>query len=238
MKVNFKKMGIAFLIIFLYLLIIPQILGIFLKPIIMNFQGNYVIATIVNLLVYVIDLLVIIFIYRKSLFKELKDYIKNFKDYFKVALNRWGKGFILMFLANIILISVVGNMAGNEQTNREILNAMPIFSVITMVFLGPVIEEIAFRKGFREVFKSDKVFLIFTSLLFGSMHVINGLDFQSGSSLIQSLPQLFYIIPYSILGYFFGKAYLDTNCIFTSITSHFIHNGLSVLLILVSQMLL
>ena len=232
---NLKKLGKAFLIIILYLVIVPQIIGLICLP--FFDLENPTVLTILNLLVYIIDIIIIFIIYRKSIKEEWHKFTKNFKNYFSIALKNWGKGFLLMFIFNIIIINVVGKIASNESQNREILNQLPIFSAIAMVFLGPILEEFAFRKGFKDVFKSEKIFLIFTALLFGSFHVISNLDYSSIQAFLSSSKELLYILPYASLGYYFGKAYYETDCIFTSITAHMLHNGISIFFILLGTML-
>lgn len=235
-NIDLKKLGKAFFIIVLYLLIVPQIVSLILLPFINTIDDKILI--IINLLVYIIDVIIIFIIYRKSLINEWKSYLKNFKSYFKIALKNWGKGFLLMILFNLLIINIVGSLASNEAQNRELLNQLPIFSIIAMVFLGPILEEVAFRKGFKDVFKSKKLFLFFTAFLFGSAHVISNLDYSSVGALLNSSKELLFILPYGALGYFFGKAYYETDCIFTSITCHMLHNGLSVAIILLSSLFL
>ena len=234
--IDFKKLGKAFLIILLYLIIVPQIISLTILPFLKNLDNSKVL-TIVNLSVYIIDVIIIFIIYRKSIFKEWHKFFKNFKNYTKIAIKNWGKGFLLMILFNIIIISLVGSLASNETQNREILNQYPIFSIIAMVFLGPILEEVAFRKGFKEAFKKKELFLIFTAILFGAVHVINELDYSSWQALLSSSKELLFILPYATLGYFFGKAYYETDCIFTSIMAHMFHNGLSVALILLASLI-
>ncbi len=233
-NINFKNLRNAFLIIILYLIIVPQIVGLIFLPFVNIEDKN--ILTIINLIVYIIDVIIIFIIYHKSIKEEWIRYKNNFKNYFKIALKNWLKGFLLMILFNLTIINIVGSIAVNETQNREILNQLPIFSVIAMVFLGPILEEFAFRKGFKKAFKNKTVFLIVTSLLFGLAHVIGNLDYSSMSLFIGSLKELLYILPYGTLGYFFGKAYYETDCIFTSITSHMFHNGLTILVIFLGMM--
>ena len=234
--IDLKKLGKAFLIILLYLVIVPEIISLIIAPFIKDLNDSKFI-TLINLIVYIVDVIIVLIIYRKSIFKEWHKFLKNFKSYFKIAIKNWGKGFLLMVLFNILIISIVGSLASNETQNREILSQFPIFSIIAMVFLGPILEEVAFRKGFKEAFKKKELFLIFTAILFGTVHVINELDYSSWQALLSSSKELLFILPYATLGYFFGKAYYETDCIFTSIMAHMFHNGLSVALILLASLI-
>ena len=234
-NINLKNLRNAILLIILFFLIIPQIVALIFYPFINLEDPNTL--TIINLAIYIINIIIIFIIYRKSIKEEWQKYLKNFKTYFKIALKNWGKGFLLMILFNIIIINILGSLASNETQNREILNQLPVFSFIAMVFLGPILEEFTFRKGFKNVFKNEKTFLIVTALLFGAAHIIGNLDYSSLTNFINSSKELLYILSYGTLGYYFGKAYYETDCIFTSITAHMLHNGLSVAIILLGTLL-
>ena len=231
-NINFKYLGKAFLIIFLAYFIIPQIIALICLPLINNSTNSLI---IINLIAYLIDVALIFFIYRHDLKKEWLKYTKNFKEYSKMALKNWGIGFLLMIIFNIIVISITGSLATNESENRELLNSLPIFSIIAMVFLGPILEEFSFRKGFKKAFNNKQLFLIMSALFFGLIHVINNLDYTSITSFLASCKELLFIFPYGILGYFFAKAYYESDCIFTSIMAHMFHNGLSIIIILLGS---
>ncbi len=236
-SIHFKELLKAFGIILLYLVLVPTFVTIIFKIFIKDIN-NLSMAILVNLISYFIDIVIIYLIYHKSLKEEWKRFIKNFKAYAKIALQNWAKGFLAMFLFNFLIILVYHNMAANEESNRQLLEQLPIFSLISMIFLGPFFEEITFRKGFKKAFDNPKTFLIVTSLLFGGAHLITSFDLHSFDAFVKSLPQLLYIFSYGSLGYFFGKAYYETDCIFTSILAHVLHNGLTVFILLLSASLL
>ena len=229
-NINFKNLGKSLLLLVLIFIILPILVSLVFAPFVhLNDQNNQKIVLLLNILVYLIGITIIFIIYRKSIIKEWHSYIKNFKKYIKIAFKNWGLGLLFMVIFNIIATSIVGSLASNEAQNREILNELPIISTITMVFMGPILEELLFRKNFKNAFNNKQLFLICTAFLFGLAHVINYLD--------NSLLEILYILPYSSLGYFFAKAYYETDCIFTSITCHMLHNGLSIFLILLSSLL-
>ena len=231
-QINFKNLGKAILLIFLCIIVIPLIVSIIISPFLNINDNNNLI--IINLIVYLIEIILLFLIYHKDLKKEWLDFRKDFKSYCKIALKCWLKAFLLMIVFNTIIILILGKMANNESANRELLNNLPIFSIFMMVFLGPIMEEIIFRKGFKNAFKNKKLFLIVTAFIFGLFHVISNLNFTSFSDFLISSTELLYILPYGAMGYFFGKAYYETDCIFTSITTHMFHNGLSIAIILLS----
>jgi len=226
-QTNWKKIFIAFALILGFYLIMPSLIG-FLYGLAFDLTNSthQIIATMLS---YILNLIFLIFYYRKSLKEEGKKFIKNLKENLKLALFTWLKALAFMMLTNLIIISIAQDIAGNEATNRTIISMYPIFSIITMIGLGPFMEELLFRKGFKEAFKSEKTFCYFTAFLFGLAHISGILDFSSFDAFVKTIPQLLFIIPYGGIGYFFAKAYCESNTIFTSTTTHMIHNTFAVL---------
>ena len=226
--VNFKELFKGFLFLFLYMLVIPELVLLLFD--ILHFDiSNSTYYMLAYVFIYVITLAMIFIGYRKTIFKEAKLYAKNLKKNFSLGLRYWFAALAFMIITNMLILSLAGGLSTNEEANRSMISIMPVFSVISMAFVGPFIEEVLFRKGFRNAFQSDKVFLIFTALLFGGAHLVSA--FSLGS-IWENWAQLLYIIPYSGIGYFFDKAYIETDTIFTSVVCHILHNSLSVLLIL------
>ncbi len=225
--VDRKDLFRAILFVFAYIVVLPIVIsaGFSIFGLSLEKDINYLAA---NLLIYGISLLFLIFYYRKSLKEELTRYLKHFKEFFKVALRSWGKAFIFMVVTNLFIVSLTGGIADNESANRDIISMYPLFSVITMIFIGPFIEEILFRKNFKSAFKNKKSFLFFSAFAFGAAHVFISIDFSSLEAFLECLPDLLFIIPYAGMGYFFAEAYYETDSIFTSTTTHMLHNTLAV----------
>ena len=123
-----------------------------------------------------------------------------------------------MIITNNIIYHFTLSLPLNEVENREIIKKLPIYSIISMIFIIPLIEEIVFRLSFKKSFKNKNLFLIITALIFGLFHVLFTKDY-------------IYIIPYTIFGYILGKIYYDTDNIFYSYFIHAFHNTLCLLLI-------
>jgi len=115
-----------------------------------------------------------------------------------------------MMICNILIQSITGDIAANESANRELLTNFPISNIITMVFIGPN----AFTKWYT--------FSLVTAIIFASFHLLAG----------SSLSEILYIIPYGALGFFFAKAFYETDNIYTSFIAHMVHNGICVCLIM------
>ncbi len=212
----FKGLGTV-LLYYVISLIMGRLIGKF------YYHDNIVVASLAQICLYVVLLCVLGIIYHKRLIHDFK----SFKgDYVGVALKNWIIGIGVMFICNLIISSVVGGIASNEEANRNLIASYPVSSFITMVFLGPLIEEITFRASFKKAFNKWYLFALVTALIFGSAHILS--FFTTGDFL-----ELLYLLPYSALGFFFGKAFFETDNIYTSYLVHMIHNGVCVILLLI-----
>jgi membrane protease YdiL (CAAX protease family) len=118
----------------------------------------------------------------------------------------------------IITIFTTTDIANNQESIIETLKVAPIYTFILTVFVAPILEELVFRLSFRKIFPhSNKLFIFFSGLIFGGMHVI-------GTS--EHLVDLLFIIPYSLPGFIFAYVYTKSKNIFVPISLHFIHNGI------------
>lgn len=186
-------------------------------------HSNKLVAGLSQIGTYLIMLIGLSLIYRN----RLKEDFQNFKkEYINISLKNWLCGLGIMIISNMIISFIVGNIAANESANRELLNNLPITNMITMIIIGPLIEEITFRASFKNAFTKWYTFSLITGLFFGFVHIIASI--QTGFNPLE----LLYIIPYGTLGFFFAKAFYETNNIYTSYLAHFLHNALCILLIM------
>jgi len=205
--------GIGTIILyFIFAMIGGSIFGSFYE------SSNKIIAGLSQLGTYTIMLLGLCFVYRKRLIEDFNNFKK---DNINVALKNWFCGLGVMIISNLIISFIVGDIAANETANRSLLNELPITNMITMIIIGPLIEEITFRASFKNAFTKWYTFAITTGLLFGLAHIA---EFD--------LLELLFIIPYGALGFFFAKAFYETDNIYTSYFAHFFHNALCILLIM------
>lgn len=165
---------------------------------------------------------ILIFIYRKDFKDKIKD-LKSEEGNKKILLSikTWLIGLFFMILFNLIISLIVGNIANNEATNRTILNEYSIYSVISMIMLAPICEEIIFRLAISKIFDNKYLYIIFSGLMFGLAHVIG----ETGL-------QLLYILPYASLGIAFAYIYDKNKNILCTILMHALHNLACIVLIL------
>lgn len=228
-KINWKELGKGFLLLLICLFFIPTVIGILFVyfPV-----PDYIYTYLANGVNYLFLIFILVSVYKTSLWTDWKDFKKKWKQNIKIAFKYWILSFLFMILCNMIILQIAGNMAVNETENRTFIDAYPILSIFLMIVFGPFIEELLFRKGFKNAFQNPKWFMIVSGLLFGFSHLIAAMDFTSMEAFRNTLPQMLYIIPYGGMGFFMAKAYVETNNIFTSVTMHTLHNAIMISLIL------
>lgn len=227
---DLKNMLIGFGVVLLYLIAslfsyeIINMIGI-------NYNNLSYLGKSICIVCYELILtLIIIYIYRKDFIPNFKDFIKNNITYFKKYIKYWFLLLILMISSNIIVTMFTQTQVStNQETIVQSLKQFPIYTFIVTVIIAPFLEELVFRLSFRKIFaKTDILFIIFSGLIFGSMHVIGN---------ITHISDLLFIIPYSIPGFIFAFIYSKSKNICVPISIHFIHNGIMMMLQIVLMML-
>ena len=188
-------------------------------------DGFYSMVGVANFAVYAILLIVLLLLTHK-IFKE---------DFFKISSwgNFWGQvgiGLACTFGAAILGNSIVmllgtTDTAANQEAIESALAATPFLMIITVIFLGPIVEEIIFRLVLMNLFNWKPVFnIIISSFVFGLIHVLVG--------------GWIHIIPYFLMGLVFGYFYLKNNNIWHVTILHILHNSLTVLLMFWAQFMM
>lgn len=236
---SFKRFskGILFslLLFLLYYLVCPNLLATLFHNGIRS--DNFWIQNLSYLAVYLGTFFIILFIVRKDIWKQFKEFIKNPKPILNKGLTYWIYGVIVMIVSNLIVTSIVGNIAVNEQMTRDTLFKTPLYSIPTIILIGPFLEELVFRYGFRKAFKKEIPYAIFCAVVFGLLHVMSAFDSFTVANIMAHANEFLFLVPYGSLGFFFAKAYYETDNIFSSVIPHILHNSISVLLILITNLL-
>lgn len=167
-------------------------------------------------------LFVLFFMYRNDINKEWNIFKKDWIDHLDFGVRCWAVGLFLMMASNLVINSLAGGVAGNEQTIQSMISSLPWLMLINAGILAPINEEIIFRKSFKSVIKNKWFFVLVSGFVFGLMHVLGN---------VNSWIDVLYIIPYGALGGAFAYAYHKTDTIFTPISFHMFHN---IVLVLVS----
>jgi len=190
--------------------------------------SNFSLTTRVMIVALTEVLLMVYFfiIYKQDLKKYFLDLKKNKSSYFEIALKWWITGLIVMASANLLIrFFTPSEIAGNEEIVRDLVKAVPWYMLFSAAVYAPFVEEIAFRKVFKDIFKNPAIFIVFSGLAFGLIHV-----YASAGSIIDYL----YVIPYGALGAAFAYAYHKTNNLLVPMSMHFVHNGLLMIIYLLT----
>lgn len=169
-------------------------------------------------------LALLIKIYYKDIKRDFKNYFgKNFKSNFGQSLKYWLAGFGIMYISNLVIAFVIGDITNNEETVRTLIDTAPWYMGLNLAIYAPLTEELIFRKSIRNVIDNRYLYAIVSGVIFGGLHVISS---------ITGVVDLLYLIPYCALGIAFGLLYSKSNNIFSTIVVHSIHNTLAFLLYL------
>ena len=190
-------------------------------------QKNFLVNNILLLIMEFVLMSILILMNRKKLKNDYADFNENHKKYLKYGFKLWFIGLIIMMISNVIIAGMTKGLASNEEANRQLMLQYPIYMVISTMMSAPFIEELTFRGNFKDAFKNKKIFILFTAFVFASVHVLNG---------ITSTLELLYYIPYGALSIAFGKIYMETDNIYTTMVIHSVHNSLSIILLLIAYL--
>ena len=187
---------------------------ILLKNIGFNFSNNNIksIYLTITSLIYIIF---VIFMYKKELKEDINKFKKNGKNLFFKYLPIYVLGIVLMGILNVIISSITNTpISNNEQTVRETIKLMPLYMLFSVSIYAPIVEEITFRKTFKNIFNNKDMFIIISGIVFGLIHI-------SGDMTINNFLMS---IPYMVMGWTFGYIYYKSDNIFTTMTLHSLHN--------------
>ncbi len=161
-------------------------------------------------------LLSLFFIYYQELIGEWKKFRKGLLSNLDIGFRYWFIGLVVMALSNIVL-SFILNAGGatNEKMVQDMITTLPILMLLNAGIIAPIIEEVVFRKAFKNIFQKKWLFILVSGIIFGALHVI---------TTFKTPLELLYIIPYSSLGIAFASMYYKTDTIYTSISMHMMHN--------------
>jgi membrane protease YdiL (CAAX protease family) len=144
-------------------------------------------------------------------------------------------GYAYVWVGNIVssvlstYLSGLFGMQVSEAANQEaIISAVSsdlgILMIISAVFIGPVIEELVFRKALFGLIKKDSVALFVSTLNFGLIHVVT--EQSIAAALINGSS-------YFVMGFVFGYIYIKANRnVMIPTIVHIINNAVSILVIL------
>ena len=178
--------------------------------------------------------IVLAIIYHKLIIANLKEFFKHPLKNIGPGLLCWIIGITGMIICNILITFVMGaGLSDNEEVNREIITKLPLYAIPAIAIFGPLVEEMVFRLSFRKVIPNKTLFIIITSIIFASVHLIA--SFNSFSEILLNFQELFHFFPYFCLALAFGFAYRKTDNICTTMFIHMLHNTYCLFIILLGM---
>lgn len=221
-KISKIMKGIFVFILFYNSYLFQYIPIILLKYDLNKLKGNNKAAVILSTFSSLVVAIILIIIYRKELIRDFKLFKAKFLNNMDTGLVCWLTGIGVMVIVNLVLTYVFkSDGANNENAIQELIKTLPYVMAINVCLLAPFNEEMVFRKALKDISINKYLFVILSFLLFGGTHVLS-----SAKNIIDYL----YIIPYGALGASFAIAYNKTDTIYTSMSYHFIHNTMGLLL--------
>lgn len=162
----------------------------------------------------------------------LKESIKATKGNFFKHVFKAIKLYFPLYLSLLVITPVI-QLITNKQTSQnqliieEAFGQSPWLIAITALVMAPIVEEVVFRGALYRTLRNHRSYwfaIVISSVSFGFVHVFQSL-------LTGNYQDLFSIILYSAMGFFFVKAYEETGSIFPAIFLHLIVNSVGVLVI-------
>ncbi len=187
--------------------------------------------SLLNFLVYLLLFPVIVIFLKPYILLD----IKRANTYRSKWLSLIVAGYLYVLAGNIIsnvLIEVMqlltntqSEIAMNQAIIMESLQGNGvILMIISAVLLGPIVEELIFRKAIFGLFKNNTIAMIVSSFAFGIIHVLSEPSF---------IDLLINIIPYVVMGFVFGYLYVKhERNLFVVTFVHILTNLISIISIL------
>lgn len=213
------------------LLVIIYIVVFFgLSELIHNLLYNYVTennqeilgTVIINVALYLIMLVSGIILLKSELVYDIKKLNNtNAMKVFYICLAGIGAAYLGNYIGSIMSMTFggAGNSANQDGVETMIFSPYGVIMVIVTVIIGPIVEELVFRKSIHGICRNLKcptwLMIIISSLLFGLIHVINAGDFV-------------YVFPYIFMGVALGGIEIISKNIYPAIIVHMFINAMSV----------
>lgn len=188
-------------------------------------------SSLINFLIYILLVPGIYYFMKRDLLTDFKLAAKDKKELIIPII----VGFAYVWIGNIVsnllsqwMASSLGVEVGEAANQQAIISAVTsstgFLMIISAVFIGPVIEELIFRKALFGLIKSDKIAIATSTLVFGLIHVMSETSIQD--ALING-------VPYFVMGFVFGYIYVkNKRNIFVPTIVHILNNAISILAIL------
>lgn len=162
-------------------------------------------------------LFIIMYIYKDSLKKELLTFKKGLPKILGTGFIIFLIGFGLYGIFNSLICELFPSISNvNYDAMSKMFTETPLLLFISTIFYYPVIEELVFKKTFKDIIKNKWVFIISTGVLNALFEVLLT---NSGSGV-----GLMFLIPISLFYMSFSYMYYKTDSIVTPIIFRMFYN--------------
>lgn len=187
--------------------------------------------SLLNFMIYLVLLPGLILIMKRDLLDDFKSFLKIKNTWLAIIVI----GYLYLIAGNLVsnvlsnalsaLFAIDIGESVNQLTIIEALNSNGIvFMLLSAIIMGPIVEELVFRKAVFGLIRSDKIAIIVSTLAFGTIHLIGEASIQE--ALING-------VSYFVMGIIFGIIYLRNNRnIWAPIAVHILSNLIAILGIL------
>ena len=203
-------------------------------------ENKHLFSSLINMLVYIVLLIGVGYFNYKEIKDDLGDFIKDKQNIAVKIIAAYGiflaiNMFINSLITNIenyhnLTSSILGNnplntTADNQTTIEQILNGKGLLMMfLSAGILGPICEEVVFRKAFFNICETKEMGILLSSLFFGLIHI------TSSIGQYDTLSMILMTIPYITSGIAFGIIYIKNDCnIVVPTIVHMISNIISML---------
>jgi len=165
--------------------------------------------SVINFIIYVILFIPLIWFLRSDLTFDFKQFITLNKKVIGFVI----AGYLYVIFGNIIsnvlinLIAFIFSSSYSSTTNQLFIESMlrndgTLFIILSAVILGPIVEELIFRKAIFGLIHQPRIALFVSSFIFALIHIVTEVLNASLISIILTM------IPYLTMGFIFGFIYL------------------------------
>ena len=187
--------------------------------------------SLINFITYLILTSILLWVLKEILLSDWSKFKKLQHQWYMILVI----GYLYIMVGNFVTVqitSIVSSLLGvlpsislNQLTIENSLNSNGLFfMILSAVILGPVTEELIFRKAIFGLFKKPYVALLVSTLSFGLVHLLS--ETSITSAIING-------ISYFTMGLVFGLIYIKyEKNIYAPLLVHILSNAISIIAIL------
>ncbi len=220
LKKNIKNLIVIAIYIVMFYVVGELLFYIFERQVSTNDDAIFY-TVLVNLIIYSVLIISSVILLKEEIITDFKvlqkrDALKIFLACLAGIACVYGGNYIGSFIS--ILFGGDDQSANQQGIEMIMFSSYGVIMVIVTVFVGPIVEELIFRKALHDALRNLKLptwlILTISSVLFGLIHVVSAGD-------------LIYIFPYIFMGFALGGLEIINDNVYPSIFVHIFNNALA-----------